>query len=381
MGLLINKQYQYIQYLGPTKEINTFSATPEIDHILGISAKGDGYVYWKSQSSLNSLTTLVNGEGYLIVSKKQNPSYSLYAEADTDVGQTVLGNTTLAIKKFIEPDKEMGTIYGYDSIDEVYGFADDGISPVVWTKYSGFNSLSIIRKDQAYLIKSNSVPYVWSSIVVPSSTPTPTPTNTPSFTPTNTVTPSVTPTTTTTPSFTPTTTPTTSISPTVTTTPTNTPTRTETPTVTPTLTYSPTFTPTRSSTPTPTPYPKNLKFKAKFDQPSYIFDDIKQKEGSNLVSVSVSGEANKNYIYSFSSESLNATIVFDNVSGLFSLMPKTITRPDPATSGGTISETTYNGQIFTNINLVSKYGQGIIKCSLRDGNDIIDCLSFIILKD
>ena len=381
MGLLINKQYQYIQYLGPTKEINTFSATPEIDHILGISAKGDGYVYWKSQSSLNSLTTLVNGEGYLIVSKKQSPSYSLYAEADSDIGQTVLGNTTLAIKKFIEPDKEMGTIYGYDSIDEVYGFADDGISPVVWTKYSGFNSLSIIRKDQAYLIKSNSVPYVWSSIVVPSSTPTPTPTNTPSFTPTNTVTPSVTPTTTTTPSFTPTTTPTTSISPTVTTTPTNTPTRTETPTVTPTLTYSPTFTPTRSSTPTPTPYPKNLKFQAKFDQPSYIFDDIKQKEGSNLVSVSVSGEANKNYIYSFSSESLNATIVFDNVSGLFSLMPKTITRPDPATSGGTISETTYNGQIFTNINLVSKYGQGIIKCSLRDGNDIIDCLSFIILKD
>ena len=380
MGLLINKQYQYIQYLGPTKEINTLSATPEIDHILGISAKGDGYVYWKSQSSLNSLTTLVNGEGYLIVSKKQSPSYSLYAEADTDGGQTVLGNTTLAIKKFIEPDKEMGTIYGYDSIDEVYGFADDGISPVVWTKYSGFNSLSIIRKDQAYLIKSNSVPYGWSS-VVPSSTPTPTPTNTPSFTPTNTVTPSVTPTTTTTPSFTPTTTPTTSISPTVTTTPTNTPTRTETPTVTPTLTYSPTFTPTRSSTPTPTPYPKNLKFQAKFDQPSYIFDDIKQKEGSNLVSVSVSGEANKNYIYSFSSESLNATIVFDNASGLFSLMPKTITRPDPAISGGTISETTYNGQIFTNINLVSKYGQGIIKCSLRDGNDIIDCLSFIILKD
>jgi hypothetical protein len=112
-----------------------------------------------------------------------------------------------------------------------------------------------------------------------------------------------------------------------------------------------------------------------------VFSNIKQKEGSNLVSVSVSGQPNKNYGYSFSSESLNATIVFDNVSGLFSLMPQTITRPDPAISGGTISETTYNGQIFTNINLVSKYGQGIIKCSLRDGNDIIDCLSFIILKD
>lgn len=323
----------------------------------------------------------MNGEGYLIVSKKQNPSYSLYAEADTDVGQTVLGNTTLAIKKFIESDKEMGTIYGYDSIDEVYGFADDGISPVVWTKYSGFNSLSIIRKDQAYLIKSNNIPYVWSSIIVPSVTPTPTQTITPSFTPTNTVTPSITPTNTVTPSFTPSTTVTTTITPSTTETPTNTPTRTETPTVTPTLTYSPTFTPTRSSTPTPTPYPKNLKFQAKFDQPSYIFDDIKQKEGSNLVSVSVSGEANKNYIYSFSSESLNATISFDNVSGLFSLMPQIITMPDPVNPSGTISETRYSGQIFTNINLVSKYGQGIIKCSLRDGNDIIDCLSFIILKD
>lgn len=381
MGLLINKQYQYIQYLGPTKEITAFSATPEIDHILGISTKGDGYIYWRNQSFHNSLSTLVNGEGYLIVSKKQSPSYSLYAEADTDVGQTVLGNTTLAIKKFIEPDKEMGMVYGYDSIDEVYGFADDGISPIVWTKYSGFNSLSIIKQNQAYLIKSNTTPYIWSSVIVPSSTPTPTPTNTPSFTPTNTLTPTVTPTTTTTPSFTPTATPTTSISPTITTTPTNTPTRTETPTTTPTLTATPTFTPTRSSTPTPTPYPKSLAFGASFDQSSYIFDDIKQKEGSNLVSVSVSGEANKNYRYSFSSESLNATIVFDNVSGLFSLMPKTITRPDPANSSSTISETTYNGQIFTNINLVSKYGQGIIKCSLRDGNDIIDCLSFIILKD
>jgi hypothetical protein len=381
MGLLINKQYQYIQYLGPTKEINTLSATSEIDHILGISTRGDGYVYWKSQSSLNSLTTLVNGEGYLIVSKKDTPSYSLYAEADTDIGQTVLGNTTLAIKKFIEPDKEMGMVYGYDSIDEVYGFGDDGISPIVWTKYSGFNSLSIIRRDQAYLIKSNTTPYIWSSVIVPSSTPTPTPTNTPSFTPTNTLTPTVTPTTTTTPSFTPTTTPTTSISPTVTTTPTNTPTRTETPTITPSITSSPTFTPTRSSTPTPTPYPKNLRFSAQFDQQSYIYDNIKQKEGLNLVSVSISGQPNKNYRYQFSSESTNATLVFDNVSGLISLMPQTITRPDTANPGSTISETTYNGQIFSNINLVSKYGQGIIKCTITDNNDSIDCLSFIILQD
>ena len=376
MGLLINKQYQYIHYLGPTRTIASLSATSEIDHILGISTTGDAYVSWKNQSSHNSLSTLVNGEGYLIVSKKQNPSYQLYAEADTDIGQTILGNTKLAIKKFIEPDKEMGMVYGYDSIDEVYGFADDGISPIVWTKYSGFNSLSIIKQDQVYLIKSNSTPYIWSSIVVPSSTPTPTPTNTPSFTPTNTTTPTVTPTTTTTPSFTPTTTPTTSISPTITTTPTNTPTRTETPTITPSITSSPTFTPTRSSTPTPTPYPKHLKFGAQFDQSSYIYNDVKQKEGLNLVSVSVSGEPNKNYSYLFSSESTNATIVFDNISGVISLMPQTITAPN-----STISETNYTGQIFSNINLVSKYGQGIIKCTITDNNDSIDCLSFIILQD
>jgi hypothetical protein len=381
MALLINKQYQYIHYLGPTIKISLLSSRSEIDHILGISSTGDAYIYWKNQSSHNSLDTLVNGAGYLIVSQNTNPSYQLYAEADTDIGQTILGTTKLAIKKFIEPDKEMGMVYGYDSIDEVYGFGDDGISPIVWTKYSGFNSLSIIKQNEAYLIKSNSVPYVWSSTIVPSRTPTPTPTVTPSFSPTNTVTPSITPTNTVTPSLTPSTTVTTTVTPSTTETPTITPTRTETPTITPSITSSPTFTPTRSSTPTPTPYPKNLRFSAQFDQQSYIYDNIKQKEGLNLVSVSISGQTNKNYRYQFSSESTNATLVFDNVSGLISLMPQTITRPDTANPGSTISETTYNGQIFSNINLVSKYGQGIIKCTITDNNDSIDCLSFIILQD
>jgi hypothetical protein len=373
MGLLINKQYQYIHYLGPTRSITSLTSLQEIDHILGISSTGDAYIYWRSQSSHNSLSSLVNGQGYLIVSKQTAPMYQLYAEADTDISQTILGTTKLAIKKFIEPDKEMGMIYGYDSIDEVYGFADDGVSPIVWTKYSGFNSLSIIQKDQTYLIKSNTTPYIWSSVIVPSSTPTPTPTNTPSFTPTNTITPSVTPTTTNTPSFTPTLTPTTSVTPTTTETPTNTPTRTETPTITPSITASPTFTPTRSSTPTPTPYPRNLTFGASFDQHSYIFSNIKQKEGSNLISVSVSGQPNKNYRYLFSSESSNATIVFDNISGLLSLSPQVPLQPD--------SSVIYTGQIFSNINLISKYGQGIVKCVITDNNDSVDCLSFIILED
>lgn len=335
MGLIINKKFQYIEYLGTTKPITSLDGIASVDSIFSINSESS-FLSWSSSSSYNSLSTITNNNGYLIVSKVNTPNYSLYNEADINKNTS---NKTISqsvqIANFVSISSTnsvpISSLPRISYIDEILGFSSDGLNAIAWSKDSTMNSLTSLQSGVSYLVKSNYIPYELWSFLPPS--PTPTPTVTPTVT--KTVTPTIT--------------------------------STITPTVTPTITRTATPTITPSSTRMPTDY----RFRTKFDQDIYRIS-IRNNNSSNnsyLVSVAVTGEANKYYSYLFSSESDNAILSFDNTSGVLSLNPNS-------------TDTAYVGTIFSNLSMQSKNGQGVVKCTLTDENlNSLDALAIVILDE
>lgn len=333
MSLTINHKYQYIEYYGPTKSISQMTSLPSISSIIGINSDGIGFLSWSASSSYNSLTTLTNGQGYLIVSVSNTPNYLLYSEVDTnknDLSKSITNNLEIARFKTTSSPKSISSIANIFFIKEIFGISDSGTSPISWSSTSSMNSLTELVDDTCYLISSNSVPYDLWSFLPASPTPTKTATQTP----------------------------------------TPTPTLTATPTVTPSQTVTPTVTPTVTNTPSSTPLPKDTPFNISFDQQIYVIPIKENKiDNSYLISLTINGQPNTNYSYTFSSESDNATLTFDNTQGSLSLHPPTGVGP-------------HTGKIFTNLFVQTKYGQAIVKCTVTDEESrTIDALAIVILDD
>jgi hypothetical protein len=372
MALTINKKYQYIEYLGNDIEISQISNRSNIQSIIGVTDDGIGYSSWDTNSSLNSLLSLKSKSGYLIVSKNNNPNYVLYSENDVSIDTTIKTiSQTLTIAKYRGTESKLiDNLLIADNINQIFSISEDGLNPTVWSASSTLNSLLSLENNKAYLIYSDTVPYNFYSVlpVTPTPTITPTATITPTITSTISPTPTLTPTSTVTPTVTVSVTP--SPTSTITPTPTNTPglPPTPSPTVTPSFTPTCTITPTQTVTPSYTPLPPNKSFKVFFDSPLYkISCNNNYSQSLNLLSLTIVGKENINYSYSFSSESANAVLSFDNQSGLISLEP---------------NNSVYTGKIFSNISVDSKNGQCIAKCVVTNNlGESLDALAVVILEE
>lgn len=332
MPLTINKKYQYIEYLGPTRPITQLAGIANISAIVGISADGLGYTTWENNSGVNSLLSLQQYAGYLVVSNSNTPSYTLYTDTDAVVtDNSKIINSTLSIVKYKNTaTKSINDLLIKDNIRNIYSISEDGLSPTSWSNDSSLNSFSVLENNKVYLVVARNTPFnFWSDLP-----PTPTPTST--VTPTPTITPGLQPSLT----------------------PTNTPTLTPTPSVTPTLT----------PTPTESPLPPDKNFSVLFDEDVYRFSCFNNNiSRQNLVSATIHGLPNTNYRYSFSSESDNAILVFDNPSGILAL--------------DSVDDMVF-GKIFTNVQIQNPNGQAIIKCSVTDSNDdIVDALCMTIIDN
>lgn len=385
MSLTINKKYQYIEYLGSNTNIAQLSSINNISSIVGINSNGTGYLTWESGSSFNSLTSLQQFSGYLIISKSNTPNYSLYTEDDavnSSVTKAITKKFTIAKYKSTAT-KNIESLLIQSNIEQIFSISSDGLNPILWTNSSNFNSLSTLDNGISYLIVAQTTPFDFWSDVLP--TPTPTTTSTPTVTPTVTTTATTTPTSTPTPTVTPTatvtvtpthtvtqtTTPTVtpSFTPTITPTPTNTTglPPTPSPTVTPSFTSTCSITPTPTVTPTFTPLPPDKNFSLNFDKQVYYFTNSSNNtEESNLISATIFGQPNTTYRYSFSSESNNSNLVFDNASGILAM------------------DNTNNiavGKIFSNLKSNNANGQSIVRCTiLNEQNHTINALCIVLVN-
>jgi formylglycine-generating enzyme required for sulfatase activity len=242
----------YIEYLGPTIDIQDLSSLSKIIAIYGY--RNDIPVSWINglNNNLQSLTQLETFKGYLIISNSS--PYTLFDSDHFCLNIKTINNNIDIARYYHNPQLNISSGLLPDSsklsdkVDAIYTY-DNG-NPVGWLKGlpDSLQSLQSLISDQAYLFLNSSIPYVlYSGIcatptinatptVTKSSTNTPTPTLT-SFMP-GTNTPTPTNTKTTTPSYT--STPTATITPSNTSTPiiSLTPTITKTPSITPSITVS-----------------------------------------------------------------------------------------------------------------------------------------------
>ncbi len=96
MPITINKQYQFIKFLGSSNlSLNSLSGsiTNQIAIIYGISADGSSYLSW-SNSAFSSLQNLETYKTYLIVSNSANPNYTLYSGSEVVDASTSTEITT-----------------------------------------------------------------------------------------------------------------------------------------------------------------------------------------------------------------------------------------------------------------------------------------------
>jgi hypothetical protein len=311
---------------------------------MGISDDGESFASWNYNSSFNSLSELVNQRGYLIVSKTTTPNYTLYTETDSTTQTSRFIDKKLSIVKHTDANnvyKNISDLTSKTNINQIFSFNIDGSSPISWSSNTILNSLNIIENGAVYLIdsKRESLPYYFWSLLPPTQTPTPT------------VTPSVT----------------------CTATPTITPTSTVTPTITPSITKTPnvtsSITPTPTVTPTVTPFPPDASLSIRFDKDIYeLATNTNNSSMDILLSINLSGQSNKLYSYIFSSESDNYILTFDNPSGVLALEP---------------SKNNYTGKIFSNMKMIAKNGQSIVRCTVTDiSTDIsVDTLAIVLLKE
>jgi formylglycine-generating enzyme required for sulfatase activity len=239
MPITINKQYQFIKFLGSANlNLSTLSGaiTSEIAVIYGISSDGSSYLSW-SNSAFSSLQNLETYKTYLVVSNSASPNYTLYSGSEVvDDSTSTEITTTRAMETYRGTvPLTLSSANFRDKLLLIYGVSNDGLGFVSYSPSSQFNSLTSLQPNVGYEFVTNGTPFtLW---LAPGASPTPTVTST--------ATPTLTPTTTPTKTLTPT--------PTLTATVTSTPavTASSTPTTTPTRTA----TPTATLTPTPTTSP------------------------------------------------------------------------------------------------------------------------------
>lgn len=239
MPITINKQYQFIKFLGSSNlSLNNLSGsiTNQIAIIYGISADGSSYLSW-SNSAFSSLQNLETYKTYLVVSNSANPNYTLYSGSEVvDASTSTEITTTRSMETYRGATPlTLSSASFKNNILLIYGISSDGLGFVSYSPSSQFNSLTTLQPDVGYEFVTNGTPFtLW---LAPGASPTPTPTltATPTLTPTNTPTRTLTPTPT--------------LTATVTATPTLTPSLTQTNTPTRTLTPTPTLSPTPTSSP------------------------------------------------------------------------------------------------------------------------------------
>ena len=243
MAITINKQYQFVRFLGSSNlELSSLSGAiaNQIAIIYGISADGSAYLSW-SNAAFSTLQSLETYKTYLVISNSSNPNYTLYSGSevvDTSTSTEITTTRAMQIYRGASPLNLNGSNFKNNLI-VVYGISNDGLGFISYSPASQFNTLTTLQPDIGYEFVTNGTPFtLW---LAPGASPTPTVTSTatPTITPTKTSAATQTPTPTTTATQTPT------VTNTATQTPTITPTRTatQTPTVTPTITTSPLLSP------------------------------------------------------------------------------------------------------------------------------------------
>ena len=249
MAITINKQYQFIKFLGSSNLL--LSSLPgnianDISTIYGISSDGSSYLSW-TNGLFYSLQNLETYKTYLVISNSTSPSFTLYSGAEvTDTSLSTEITTTRAMETYRGASPLILSSASFrNNIISIYGISSDGLGFISYSPSSAFNSLLSLQPGVGYEFITDGTPFTLYLAPGASPTPTPTSTVTPTITSTHTVTPTNT--------VTPTTTPTNTLTPTVTPTNTLTPTNTRTPTA--TITATPTATPTPTATVTPTASP------------------------------------------------------------------------------------------------------------------------------
>lgn len=215
MPIVINKQYQFIKYLGSSNlALNSLSSgiANQIAIIYGISADGSSYVSW-TNASFSTLQNLETYSTYLVISNSANPNYTLYSGSEVvDTSNSTEITTTRSMQTYRGTSSlSLSTANFKNNLVIIYGISSDGLGFVSYSPESQFNSLTSLEPDRGYEFITNGAPFtLW---LAPGVSPTPTATNTPTptATATQTNTPTVTPTRTLTP--TPTNTPTLTSSP------------------------------------------------------------------------------------------------------------------------------------------------------------------------
>lgn len=219
MPIVINKQYQFIKYLGSSNlALNSLSSgiANQIAIIYGISADGSSYVSW-TNAGFSTLQNLETYSTYLVISNSASPNYTLYSGSEVvDTSNSTEITTTRSMQTYRGTSSlSLSTANFKNNLVIIYGISSDGLGFVSYSPASEFNSLTSLEPDRGYEFITNGAPFtLW---LAPGVSPTPTATNTP------------TPTATATPTNTPTVTPTRTLTPT----PTNTPTLTSSPLLSP----------------------------------------------------------------------------------------------------------------------------------------------------
>jgi hypothetical protein len=160
--LRILKKIQFFKHLGlsnividslPTHILN------QINTIYGVDGQGS-YLSWSRNNSLNTLNILEQYKTYLIISKHNNPNYTLYDTTDIidystfDVLdqnisiQTYRGKTPLIISS--------SSIRS--NLLKIIGVDTSGLSYIVWDSLLIENSLSVLQPNTGYLFFSKVAP-------------------------------------------------------------------------------------------------------------------------------------------------------------------------------------------------------------------------------
>jgi len=160
--LRILKKIQFFKHLGlsnividslPTHILN------QINTIYGVDGQGS-YLSWSRNNSLNTLNILEQYKTYLIISKHNNPNYTLYDTTDIidystfDVLdqnisiQTYRGKTPLIISS--------SSIRS--NLLKIIGVDTSGLSYIVWDSLLTENSLSVLQPNTGYLFFSKVAP-------------------------------------------------------------------------------------------------------------------------------------------------------------------------------------------------------------------------------
>lgn len=159
----INKKIQFFKFLGSVDMVidslpsNTLN---QIDIIYSIDPSGN-WLSW-TNGGLNSLTSLQKYKTYLIISKNNNPNYTLYNNTDViDFKTFTLLNNNINLETYRGLSSlNINNSNLNSSASRVFGVSSDGLSYLSWDKDlpTNLNSLNNLQPNVGYLFIVNNIP-------------------------------------------------------------------------------------------------------------------------------------------------------------------------------------------------------------------------------